>query len=182
MDKIKIRKLIYFLLIGILGINIFFLFPFQVITFFSINKKLIKLSRKLKEEKLQVSRLTKYKESLKLQKEKYQKVLNSSIREEEFSKIISIISQKAKKFGVRLCDLEPLEISEKNSFDGGECYLKPISVTAYSTFKSFMRFLRYIEKYEKFIKVKNLEILSNYSGEYPIRFLLEVFVIKFKKI
>ncbi len=181
MDKFKIKKPPYLFMLIVLGVNFLFILPFQVITFFSSHKKLRKELEKFRKEKSEIARISQYRKNLQLQKEKYLTILSSSVREAEISKIIRVISEKAKEYGVKLYDIKPMSVSEKTDFEDKEYYFKPISITAKTSFRAFMKFVKYLEDYKKFIRIKNLEIFSTYSGVYPVRFEIEVFVIEFKE-
>ncbi len=157
------KKLVQWAVLGILGLDLLVVFPFQIFSFFKFSKKTSVRFQEFKREKQNITRLPQMEKNLKKEEQEINKILDSSIREKDLPLIMGAISEIASKNRVRIEEIHPAEPKNKTETDRGTLFSIPIICEGRAKFHNLISFINSLENYKKFIGIDNFNISGSQS-------------------
>ena len=156
-------------ILGILLLDYFFIFQFQLKTLMSINPKIENLSEDLKTTKNNIERLPQYQKEIESLKRRLEYVQSKIKSGEEVPLILENISRMANKHGVKIVQIMQDKASERSlgKTKDGEYFSVPIIVEASSGYHNFGQFLNQLEAEGLFIEIPQFTITASGGGLAP---------------
>ena len=154
------EKLIFFILIMFLALEIFVLFPWAIDKILRLSKEVSNIKVKLIAIEKDWPKKDSYLEQEEKLKEEVDKQKSSFISLQQESKLLSFISQNSKNFAVEIESIVPKELKDYPLDKTGKLKYLPIEIKMKSNFHNLALFLDYLQSSQHFFEVKELKITS----------------------
>ncbi|MBP7087739.1 MAG: type 4a pilus biogenesis protein PilO [Candidatus Omnitrophica bacterium] len=152
------EKLIFFVLIIFLALEIFVLFPWAIDKIVRLSKEAADLKTKLIAIEKDWPKKDSYLDQEAKLKEEVDKQKSSFISLQQESKLLSFISQNSKNFAVEIESIVPKELKDYLLDKSGKLKYLPIEIKMRSNFHNLALFLDYLQNSQYFFEVKELKI------------------------
>jgi len=172
------KNIIFYVILGVLSIDLVVVFPFQIFSFVKFSSALSKKKKELEKQKQQVLRAPQVKKNIEKEEALFKESIAKSISERELTSIVSVISESAKKFNVKLRQIKPLSGYKRQNLGKGSCFFIPIECEGVGKFHNIISFINVIENYQKLIILRDMDIYNKGFGtKRYIKLRFDAFVV-----
>lgn len=163
MRKLTIEKnvIIFAVIIGIAACELLVLLPLEVIKIAAMQKKLSSIKHNLITIEQDWPKKEIYIRNQSQVKEAIVSLYGKFVSPQEASNLFSFVSSSGKNFNVEIKVLNPADLQEYVSIQGGKIKYLPIAMSLQGSFHNLARFLEYLQTSQYFFEVTELKIFSS---------------------